>query len=377
LDSSVLESQNIPYRYLKASNVLHLTEPGSTVFLASLDNPESLRAMNLGWFGVDELSYCKEQSWTRLEARLRHPAARYRSGFAVWTPKGRDWVWKRFVSSRKVANYEAVQATPFENTVVLSAAPDYYENLRHSYDEKFYRQEVLGEYLDMYSGSVYHAYSAANLRECTFNSQLPLIVTLDFNVNPMSGLLIQCETYGKCKTVHVLGEIVLPGSHTEAWCKRLLSRIQGWVEALSRQNRLLEIQVYGDANGGSTQASSGGKSNWDIVTRMIGSTPGCRMRALYKTKNPAVVDRVNAVNGLLCNAAEQERKERRFYIDPSCRELLTDLEEVRWKVDANGNTYDEIDKRDPKRTHSSDALGYYVEAEHGSGFKGKATRDTF
>jgi len=56
---------------------------------------------------------------------------------------------------------------------------------------------------------------------------------------------------------------------------------------------------------------------------------------------------------------------RGFCIDPSCRELLADLEEVNWKVDAHGNTYPELDKRDPKRTHVSDALGYYCEAEHG------------
>ncbi len=40
-----------------------------------------------------------------------------------------------------------------------------------------------------------------------------------------------------------------------------------------------------------------------------------------------------------------------------CRELLADLEDVNWKVDAHGNTYAELDKRDPKRTHVSDALG--------------------
>jgi len=97
---------------------------------------------------------------------------------------------------------------------------------------------------------------------------------------------------------------------------------------------------------------------------------------LYKKKNTAVVDRINAVNGLLCSAADQGRKDRRLYIDPSCSELVADLEEVKWKVDASGNTYDELNKRDPKRTHVSDALGYYTEEEHGYGFRGKAIRET-
>jgi hypothetical protein len=40
--------------------------------------------------------------------------------------------------------------------------------------------------------------------------------------------------------------------------------------------------------------------------------------------------------------------------------LIRDLEQVRWKADANGNTLRELDKSDPARTHVSDALGYYV-----------------
>jgi len=136
------------------------------------------------------------------------------------------------------------------------------------------------------------------------------------------------------------------------------------------------MQCYGDANGGSTQASSGGNSNWNIVAQVMSTYPEYKVRMLYKKKNPAVVDRINAVNGLLCSAADQGRKDRRLYIDPSCSEVVADLEEVKWKVDASGNTYDEVDKRDPKRTHVSDALGYYIEEEHGYGFRGKAIRDT-
>ena len=85
---------------------------------------------------------------------------------------------------------------------------------------------------------------------------------------------------------------------------------------------------------------------------------------MYKKQNPAVLDRINVMNGMLCKADGQTR---RLFIDPSCTELITDLEEVKWKVDAHGVTLPDIDNRNPKRTHVSDALGYYVETEHGSG----------
>ena len=81
----------------------------------------------------------------------------------------------------------------------------------------------------------------------------------------------------------------------------------------------------------------------------------------------AVRDRVNATNAMICTQSE----ERRLYVDPKCRQLIQDLEQVTWKEDVNGNTLGELDKRDPQRTHVSDALGYLIEEEFGiRGFAG-------
>jgi hypothetical protein len=58
-------------------------------------------------------------------------------------------------------------------------------------------------------------------------------------------------------------------------------------------------------------------------------------------------------------------KERRMWIDPSCVELIRDFQRVQWKTDPYGNGLIALDKRDPARTHLSDALGYMVEREFG------------
>jgi len=65
-----------------------------------------------------------------------------------------------------------------------------------------------------------------------------------------------------------------------------------------------------------------------------------------------VRDRVNTVNAMLTNA----RGDHRLVIDPRCKELIADLEQVTYKA---GST--QIDKdSDPARTHTSDALGYFL-----------------
>jgi hypothetical protein len=74
------------------------------------------------------------------------------------------------------------------------------------------------------------------------------------------------------------------------------------------------------------------------------------------TTNPGVNARVTAVNEALCSLDGY----RRLKIDPGCKELRKDFRQCRWMRDSNGNTLKAIDKRDAKRTHASDALGYAV-----------------
>src|SRR5215472_1183275 len=68
--------------------------------------------------------------------------------------------------------------------------------------------------------------------------------------------------------------------------------------------------------------------------------------------NPPVRDRVNLVNRTFQSAAGRIG----VLVDPRCKELIKDLEQVCYKADSMV-----IDKeRDRTRTHLSDALGYVM-----------------
>jgi hypothetical protein len=47
-------------------------------------------------------------------------------------------------------------------------------------------------------------------------------------------------------------------------------------------------------------------------------------------------------------------------VDPKCKELIRDLEDVTWQLDSTGAVTSEINKSDKNRTHTSDALGYFI-----------------
>jgi hypothetical protein len=142
--TEILERNRIPHEVNRAENFMVFRETRSRILFRAVEEFERLRGSNLAWFGLDELTYTSEEAWLRLEGRLRDPKAGRLCGFAVWTPKGYDWVYERFVASR-VEGYETVIARPFENRYLLDRIPDYYERLRNSCDAHFYQQEALGE----------------------------------------------------------------------------------------------------------------------------------------------------------------------------------------------------------------------------------------
>lgn len=347
-----LENNSIPFEFRKQENLLTLTDTGSEVIFRSLDKPDRLRGTNLAWYGIDELTYCHEEAWLRLQARLRHPLATELCGFGVWTPNGFDWVYRRFIGPEKLLGYDAILAQPYENRHLPQ---DFYATLTNSYDAKFADQEVLGKYLSMNSGKVYHAFDrTVHLTPVSYDARRQLCWSLDFNVNPMCSVIAQIDG----NSVYVIDEMVLPNSNTQKACDEFWQRIQPWLpSAKERRTEPVSLRVYGDSSGGSNHTA--GQSDYAIIRQFFRRMPELSVTYHVPAANPPVRDRVNAMNAKLKNAAGFIG----MLIQPSCKELATDLEEVIWMADSRGNMTGDIDKRNKKRTHVSDAIGYLAAQE--------------
>jgi hypothetical protein len=333
----ILERNAIPFEHNKGENTVVLKDSRARILFRPVEEFDRLRGMNLAWFGLDELTYTQEDAWVVLEGRLRDPKAERLCGFATWTPKGFDWVYRRFMLE-PVDGYEVVIAEPFENRHLLKRIPDFYDRLKRSYDSKFYEQEVLGKYLSLHAGMVYHAFRREeHVDDVAVDPKLPLLWALDFNVNPMSSVVAQISG----ETVRVLNEIVLNQASTMDACEEFLARFPQHDKG---------IYVYGDASGAHMQTS--GTTDYNIVRDTL--RRGGYKNVTYKVPraNPFVRERVGLVNAKLKSAAD----EKRLVIDRKCSELIKDLEQVSYKADSSV-----IDKdKDPKRTHLSDALGYLI-----------------
>jgi hypothetical protein len=333
----MLEELRVDFVYRKTEGVLSIDGCRSTVLLRSLEDPERLRGTNLSWFGIDELSYAKQEAWLRLEARLRDPKSTRLCGFAAWTPQGSDWVYSRFVH-KPVSGYEAIRAKPFENRFLLEKTPDYYERLESSYDPKFYQQEALGEYVNSKTDLVYDCFNhSVHVQKQNYDSQKALLWALDFNVTPMTSVLAQMQG----DRLRVIDEIVLDRATTQEAATEFENRYR---------QHLGSVEIFGDASGRSMQTT--GFSDYQVLQNTLTRAGIRHTKMRVPASNPPVLSRIRKVNGLFTNALGEVKLE----IDPKCEQLIRDFEEVLYKP---GSAV--IDKsRDPLRTHASDALGYLI-----------------
>ena len=151
----VLERNKIPHEVNRAENFVLIRETRSKILFRAVEEFERLRGSNLAWFGVDELTYTAEQAWLRLEGRLRDPKAG-----AVRRVRGMDPERIR-LGVREVRGAEDRRLRDGDRRLrwrtgyLLERVPDYYERLRGSYDERFFQQEALGQYVSLHAGRVY------------------------------------------------------------------------------------------------------------------------------------------------------------------------------------------------------------------------------
>lgn len=210
------------------------------------------------------------------------------------------------------------------------------------------RIRMAGEWLPGLAGA--RAYSAfdrllhGSRQAPEISMRRPLLWTWDFNVEPMTSLVLQ--HHNGVYWVH--RELVLDEGNIPDMCEFFYSKFP---------NHQGEIWLYGDATGNRRTAQTKQTDYFLILQHM--KSYGVPIRMKVPERNPSVPDRINAVNHLLID----QNGDVRLRVDPSCHDLTADLEGV--LRDHKGGILKITNRKDPyfRRTHFSDALGYLVAYE--------------
>jgi hypothetical protein len=210
---------------------------------------------------------------------------------------------------------------------------------------KLFNQEMKAEFTTpanrVYENFDYRLNQLEKIWETSSARTSDLLIGIDFNVNPMSAVIAAAarrtrENGVAIEECHVLDSIEVMCSNTEELCQEIKARYPGYARYLA----------FPDPAGNARKTSAAvGVTDFVILQRngFIVNAP---------SQAPLIVDRINAVNAMLCSATG----DRRLFVAPKAKALTQSL---------NGQCYKEgtsIPEKggNPDLSHMCDALGYMI-----------------
>lgn len=318
----------VPREYIRSKDEGDLSmilRNNSSIALRGADNPDSLRGPGLDLVIPDEAAFQKHEAWTE----VMRPALSDKMGRALFisTPSGYNWFYDLYCLAKTREDWATFQFTTLEGGNVPASE---IEAARAELDEKTFRQEYEASF-EALSGRVYYAYDRdQNVGTFQDDGKSPVLVGMDFNVNPMSAVFATRAA----DQLHFLGEHLIPNGNTEDMARSIKTRFP---------NR--KIIVYPDPTGNARKTSAPvGQTDFTIL-REAGFT------VLAPSHPYAVADKINTVNAAMKNAAGL----RRVFLDLSkCPQLAKAFD---------GLTYRE-GTSEPDKTlgldHVTDAAAYLI-----------------
>ena len=326
----LLDDINCPYEYNQSKH--RFRTAAGNIKIYQLQKPQRIIGAELTFIGFDEFDV---ESWKNCDIAFKKAIGRMRGSdnceiYIVTSPEGFHYTHKIFVTDDNDDRY-LVRGKTTDNTYLPK---QYVKLLESNYDEQLLKAYRDGEFVNLSALSTYHSFSRENnVKEVNYDPKKPIYIGQDFNSDPLCAVLFQ-KHYDK-PNIRVFKTYSL--SHagegdllTERLCQQIKQEYPNNI-----------YYSYPDATG-RAKHSSARYSDIDILRR--------HFKVRVKHINPLVVNRVNAMNKAL---------QDNLIIDPSCQDLINDLERT-----VNKPNTREIDKSNKELTHLTDALGYSVEWEY-------------
>ena len=318
---------------------------GVRICFIGMHNPAAIDGFTLlgGW--GDEI-----KDWKRLAFQKACERTITTKGlwFFTTTPEGFNWIHEEFEGKRrgKPGYRHTISSTTYDGFV----DPEAVDDLAATMDEKMFRQQILGQYVS-FEGQIHYNYNREfNRTKETFIEGLsfkteydasrgPVALFMDFNVNPMTGGLAQAQVINGEIFISVFDEIFIPNSNTQEFLDEAKVRFKKWKIPES------QVIVYPDPAG--KARSTTGRSDYYIIKDLN------KFKLKARAAHPAVSDRINAVNRLICDNTGK----RHIFINPRCENLNQTMEQHRYKDGTN------LPDKTTGLDHMADGFGYWIEFE--------------
>lgn len=336
--------------YNWSSSLQKLTfKNGSEILFRHFDEPNKLKSLNLGFVEIEEMSDIPYDTFKMLLGRMRQKVKKswkdftYRI-FGHTNPETcRGWVYKTF-KENKSPNYRLISAPTTQNIYLPKGFCD---ELKKVYDEQYYNIFVLAQNGEYNNGLVIKDFSDENIKEITYQPEMDLHISCDFNVDPMCWVFAH-KTDNK---VFYFDEIAMENTTTAKACDEFYRRYP---------NHKGKIIVNGDASGDNRSCTSE-YTNYVIINKKLLQF-GYDVEIQIKAFNPPIKNRIMAFNSKVRSA----NGEVCLFVDKKCEKLLYNIYNLKYKEGSSKidiPTYQQIKQSKELKflSHPMDAASYLVD----------------
>lgn len=322
---------------------------GSEILFRHFDEPNKLKSLNLGFVEIEEMSDIPYDTFKMLLGRMRQKVKKswkdftYRI-FGHTNPETcRGWVYKTF-KENKSPNYRLISAPTTQNIYLPKGFCD---ELKKVYDEQYYNIFVLAQNGEYNNGLVIKDFSDENIKEITYQPEMDLHISCDFNVDPMCWVFAH-KTDDK---VFYFDEIAMENTTTAKACYEFYRRYP---------NHKGKIIVNGDASGDNRSCTSE-YTNYVIINKKLLQF-GYDVKIQIKAFNPPIKNRIMAFNSKVRSA----NGEVCLFVDKKCEKLLYNIYNLKYKEGSSKidiPTYQQIKQSKELKflSHPMDAASYLVD----------------
>lgn len=260
--------------------------------------------------------------------------------------QGFTWVWNKKISVNDPNIAFWYWLTEYNEYIDQDA----FRRVIAQFGEKEALARSKGMFVNMNEGRIYYAFDRdINVKELSVYPEFPLLLSFDFNVNPMTTSIAQIvpgkNNNEQDKVLNIIQAINTPDANTRKQCEILVSKLQSWNG---------EIIIYGDAtNTRRTESANVNDTNWTIVKEYF--PPSDKISYKVPEANPNIKERTGWVNSKIKNFGGQVG----LYVNKDfAGPVIMDFEQVIWAKD--GKTKD---KSNTMLNHNSDNIDYIVAQE--------------
>lgn len=318
---------------------LHLPT-GNQVICKGLDDSAKIKSIKgITGMWLEEATEFEEDELDQLDLRIRGKKPHYVQYVLSFNPIDENHFLKKRFFDNKDSSATVSHSNYMDNAFLTPEDVQRLHNLKDR-NELMYDVYCLGKWgIVVKSNKFFYSFSNDKhvIDSYEPNPHLPITVSFDFNVVPMTATVGQklSDTYGV-----IFDELKVEEGSTEEMCELVKAKYINW---------LYNIEITGDATGRNREKARRGNINSYMVIKEELELRDDEIKV--KSKNPE-----NKDARILCNSVLQHAQ---FFITKNCTELINDAVYTAIKTGKEGKI--EIIKTEQDGRHFADNLKYTLD----------------